>query len=473
MPGQAVFGMSHITAGGVFVTLDFSLSIIATVLNVIIVATIKNSSYLLQEPHYSLLASLGVSNIIISAFLKLLSSVFCGHIVARNLTEVPFQFCNIYIVVQRLTWIILPYTVFFISWLELMARLKHKYNITSDSSESESSPFSRKSIDEQGILTQRYLILKECEYVQIIKSLKISQQKKRTSVEAVDSLHSIKNRWKSKIKTNKKCDSEKLSSISRKWKENTIDQKKDELKRGRVMKQKSKSFDDELEPTDKVLIDNKQSYSCSEIPQLSSIKEEGDPSLRNIGQSKTYRRKMFARCKTGQVTMSFSPASSIKSLSSGGGDQGCIITLSSPESTAPPILIFPEHGRGKEELRKQVSFENSLDQIETERRLSQCQPQPQCQTQVNYKAGRARTSLLSEETGSVSVSVSSSNRGRARSVTSNTSTQASTSSSQVPHLKYITIIWSLGLVYTIIEPTTEVCCVTQGNNTLDIKILKI
>ena len=239
------------------------------------------------------------------------------------------------------------------------------------------------------------------------------------------------------------------------------------------MKQKSKSFDDELEPTDKALIDNKQSYSCSEIPQLSSIKEEGDTSLRNIGQSKTYRRKMFARCKTQEVTMSFSPASSLKStksslasLSSGGveqaGEQSCIITLSSPESTAPPILIFPDQSRAKEELRKQVSFENSLDQID-QRSLPQSQPQPQCQTQVNYRAGRASTSVLSEETGSVSMS--SSVRGRARSVTSNTSTQASTSTAQVPHLKYITIIWSLGLLYTIIEPTTELCCLTQGNYT--------
>ena len=165
----------------------------------------------------------------------------------------------------------------------------------------------------------------------------------------MDSLHSIKNRWKSKIKTNKKCDSEKLSSISRKWKENTIDKKKEALKRGQ-----SKSFDDELEPTDKVLIDSKQSYSCSEIPQLSSIKEEGDQSLKNIGQSKTYRRKMFARCKTQEVTMSFSPASSLKSLKSSNASLSsceplCIITVSSPESTAPPLRIFP--GNTKERFQ--------------------------------------------------------------------------------------------------------------------------
>ena len=177
MTGPAVFGLSHMAAGGLFVTVDFCLSILATVLNVILVATIKNSSYLLQEPHYSFLASLGVSNIIITSFLKLLSSVVCGHAVARNLTEVPFQFCSIYIVVQRLTWIILPYTVFFISWLEFFRTLREKYNLGSSSTEleSQSSPFSRKSIDEQGILTQRYLILKECQYVQIIKSLKTSQ----------------------------------------------------------------------------------------------------------------------------------------------------------------------------------------------------------------------------------------------------------------------------------------------------------
>ena len=221
MTGPGVFGLDHLTAGGVFVTLDFCLSILATILNVIIVATIKNSSSLLQEPYYSFLASLGVSNIIISAFLKLLSSVVCGHAVARNLAEVPFQFCNIYISVQRLTWITLPYTVFFISWLEFIRTLRHKYDLRSASLELESSPFSRKSIDEEGILTGRYLILKEYQYVQIIKSLKNSQQKKRTSEDGAETLHTIKNRWKSKIKTNKKLDSEKLSSISSKWKENT------------------------------------------------------------------------------------------------------------------------------------------------------------------------------------------------------------------------------------------------------------
>ena len=453
-PGPALFGLnlnlSHLTAGGIFVSVDFCLSILGTVLNVIIVATIKNSSYLLQEQSYSLLASLGVSNIIITSFLKLLSSVVCGHAVARNLTEVPFQFCSIYIVVQRLTWIILPYTVFFMSWLEFIKTMKQKYNTRRDSSvEFESSPFSRKSIDEQGILTQRYLILKEYQYVQIIKSLKTSQQQKRRSEDGppVDSLHSIKNKWKSKIKTNKKLDSEKLSSVSRKWKENTIDKKKEELK-----KQKSKSFDDELEPSDKVLIDSQQSYSCSEIPQLSSIKEEGE----NIGQSKTYRRAMFARCKTSQVTqqatMSFSsPASSLRSLSSPGsqpGSQPCIITLSSPESSAPPTLILGR--REKEGLRglgKQVSFENSLDQID-QRRLSQ----------VNYRAGRASTSIFSDESHSL--------RGRARSVTSNTSTMASTTtstSSTVPDLKYIAIIWSLALLYTMLESSTELCCVIEGN----------
>ena len=439
--GPAVFGLSldHLTAGGVFVTVDFCLSILGTVLNVIIVATIKNSSSLLQEPHYSLLASLGVSNMIITSFLKLLSSVVCGHAVARNLTEVPFQFCSIYIFVQRLTWVTLPYTVFFMSWLEFIKTMKQKYNVRDV--ELESSPFSRKSIDEQGVLTQRYLILKECQYVQIIKSLKNSQQQKRASdAGPVDSLHSIKNKWKSKIKTNKKLDSEKLSSVSRKWKENALDKKK-----ARVMKQKSKSFDDELEPPDKALMDNKQSYSCSEIPQLSSIKEEGETGLRNIGQSKTYRRKMFAKMKTQQVTLSFSPGSSISRLSSP-GSQPCIITLSSPESSAPPTLIFPDTSRGKEELRKQVSFDNSLDQIDQRR-----------QSEVSYRTGRATTSILSDE--------SQTGRGRARSVTSNTSTLASTSTSttsQVPDLKVITIIWSLGLVYTMIEPpSTELCCLTS------------
>ena len=329
--------MDHITAGGVFVSIDFCLSIFGTILNVIILATIKNSSHLLQDQHYSFLGSLSLSNIIICSFLKLLSSVLCGHAVAKNLLEVPFQFCNIYVVCRRLTWCVLPYTVFFISWLDFIKTIKYKY-LRSDSIDFDTSSYSRKSVDEQGILTQRYLILKEYKYVQIIKSLKNSQQnKKRNSDCADDSLHSIKNKWKSKIKTNKKLDSEKLGSISRKWKENTFDKKKDELKRRRVMKQKSKSFDDELEPSQRVEIEKKQSYSCSELPQLYSIREEGDNNI---------RRKMFAKSKSQQVTMSFSPASSLKSLKSSNASLSsceplCIITVSSPESTAPPLRIFP------------------------------------------------------------------------------------------------------------------------------------
>ena len=445
--------MDHITAGGVFVTIDFCLSILGTILNVIIVATIKNSSYLLQEQYYSFLASLGLSNIIITSFNKLLSSVLCGHAVAKNLTAVPFQFCNISVVFSRLTWIILPYTVFFISWLDFLKTVKYKY-LRSDSIDFESSSFSRKSVDEQGILTQRYLILKEYQYIQIIKSLKNSQQNKKNSVDGVDSLHSIKNKWMSKIKTNKKMDSERLGSISRKWKENTIEKRKDELRRRRVMKQKSKSFDDELElePSDRIKIEKKQSYSCSEIPQLYSIKEEGNNT--NISQSKTYRRKMFAKSRTQQVTMSFSSASSIKSLKSSNAslsscDPRCIITLSSPESTAPPILIFPDSGK-KGELRKQVSFENSLDGID--------QPRG---SQVSYRNGRATTSMLSSDTASVT---------RKRSVTSNTSTVTSSSAS-VPDLKYILVIWSLGAVYTMIDeqlvkPSSQLCSVADGSNLL-------
>ena len=341
-------GLQHISAGGLFVSIDFCLSILGTILNVIILATIKNSSFLLQDQYYSFLASLSLSNIIICSFLKLLSSVLCGHAVARNLLEVPFQFCNIYVVFRRLTWCVLPYTVFFIAWLDLVNTVRYKF-LTSGSIDFESSSYGRKSVDEEGILTKRYLILKEYKYIQIIKSLKSSQQNKKNSTDGSDSLHSIKNKWKSKIKTNKKLDSEKFGSISRKWKENTFDKKKDELKRQRVMKQKSKSFDDELEldPGHRVQMEKKQSYSCSELPQLYSIREEGDTSIRNIAQSKTYRRKMFAKSKTQQVTMSFSPASSLSS------EPQCIITLSSPESTAP-VRIFPDTAKDEARYKQDI-----------------------------------------------------------------------------------------------------------------------
>ena len=109
--------------------------------------------------------------------------------------------------------------------------------------------------------------------------------------------------------------------------------------------------------------------------------------------------------------------------------------------------IFSQRG----ELRKQVSFENSLDEID-QQKLSQ----------VNYRNGRATTSVLSDENGDFT---------RKRSVTSNTST-ATSSSAQIPDLKYILIIWSLAAVYTMIDeqlvrPASQLCSVGDGNQQLN------
>ena len=102
----------------------------------------------------------------------------------------------------------------------------------------------------------------------------------------------------------------------------------------------------------------------------------------------------------------------------------------------------------KGDLRKQVSFENSLDEID----------QPKL-SQVNYRNGRPTTSILSDESGSIS---------RKRSVTSNTSTVTDRRAS-IPHLKLILMIWSLALLYTfideqLVERTSELCSVSEGKH---------
>lgn len=81
-----------------------SFDFLATVLNVIVLATIKNSSKLLLEPHYVLLANVSVSNIVISIFVKLMSVITCGHAVAVDQTAVDFQFCSLFLFTQRMTW---------------------------------------------------------------------------------------------------------------------------------------------------------------------------------------------------------------------------------------------------------------------------------------------------------------------------------------------------------------------------------
>ena len=66
------------TAGGVYVLIEMSFGFLATVLNVIVLATIKNSKRLLSEPAYLLIANVSAANIAISIFVKLMSVILCG-----------------------------------------------------------------------------------------------------------------------------------------------------------------------------------------------------------------------------------------------------------------------------------------------------------------------------------------------------------------------------------------------------------
>ena len=60
---KEILEIDNVTAGGIFTAIDFCISIIASILNVIIVVTIKNSSYLCKDITYVLFASLGASNL--------------------------------------------------------------------------------------------------------------------------------------------------------------------------------------------------------------------------------------------------------------------------------------------------------------------------------------------------------------------------------------------------------------------------
>ena len=87
-PGKSGLPNFQVTAGGLFVFIEMSLGFLATVLNVIVLATIKNSSSLLSQSRYVLLANLVTSNIATSILVKLMSVVLCGHAVATRKTQV-------------------------------------------------------------------------------------------------------------------------------------------------------------------------------------------------------------------------------------------------------------------------------------------------------------------------------------------------------------------------------------------------
>ena len=60
----------------------------------------------------------------IGSFVKLMLVVICGHAVAIVKTEVDFQFCSIFVFSHCMSWSILPSTVFFMYWLNLMPKMR-------------------------------------------------------------------------------------------------------------------------------------------------------------------------------------------------------------------------------------------------------------------------------------------------------------------------------------------------------------
>ena len=187
----------------------------------------------------------------------------------------------------------------------------------------------------------------------------------------------------------------------------------------KVVKQKSKSFDDEPSITHKVLGARRASRSCIELSSLSRISEEGDG---GVSESKVYRRKLFAKSRTHQVSQSLDvPSPSIKSstpsslkssnTSLSSRDRNCIIMLSSFEEKTPPIVIFPENfyqpdreekSKSKlQDMRKQVSFDDSLTDGNDEKEV-----------ELKFEKETIKTSLMSikderSDDGSVTITATS------------------------------------------------------------------
>ena len=257
--------IDHITAGGIFAATDFSLSIMGTVLNVIILVTIKNSPTLSRDLDYIMFASLAAANIIITAFVKLLSTVLVGHAVAKNAEEVSFQFCSVYIMFHRLTWFIFPATILTLSWSHFWSIIQYRF-VTSESFETmETLSMGRKSlVEEEGVLTRRHNILKEREIVRIMKSFQADKADCDSSNESVLSPKSKRTK-KSARKSSGQQEKETIN-LARAWKSKATE-KKTEVpanEKRKLLKEKSKSIDDTLE-TSPTQLERQHSHSCFEL----------------------------------------------------------------------------------------------------------------------------------------------------------------------------------------------------------------
>ena len=404
-----VLDIDNVTAGGIFAGADFSLAILSLVLNVIILATIKNSNSLCSDVHFVMYACIAASNVIITSFVKLLSTVLCGHAVAKNKVSVPFQFCGIYNIFSRLTWFIFPYSILIVSWLDLLEIMSQRFS----KSELELDVSSLMRVEDEGVLTRRHNILKEREVIQLMKSLKSSS--------SVDSI--LTSRSKGGGKTLGQQEKETINSAAKMWKSKALDKKREDIslkKKRKVFKQKSKSIDNTLDMTKTVpSIDNsKLSHSCSELTRevsvpLSAIKEEDDETQNHYSNQGSFRRKIFAKSKTQQLTLSLSPGSSLKS--------------------------FKSSNQSLSSLKKQVSFDDSLS---SDTRVT-----------MSKTSGKIETRLVPEsETMSMRPS------SRASNVSSNNADV------NARDLKYAISVWSLAAIYCILnkQEPSELCSVTEG-----------
>ena len=165
-----LLGIDHLLAGGIFVAVEMSLGFISILLNVIILATIRNSESLQNEEQYILLGNMSAANIMTGSFVKLMSVVLCGHSVAVNKTEVDFQFCSLFVFSHRMSWSILPSTVFLLYWTDLIQKMRHYQVQKQLDAECDTTSVSKTSqCEEEGVLTRIFMIRKTNKYLALLK----------------------------------------------------------------------------------------------------------------------------------------------------------------------------------------------------------------------------------------------------------------------------------------------------------------
>ena len=165
-----LLGIDHVLAGGIFVAIEMSLGFISILLNVIILATIRNSDALQKEEQYILMGNMSAANIMTGSFVKLMSVVLCGHAVAVDNTEVEFQFCSLFVFSHRMSWSILPSTVFIMYWVDLMGKIKQYIILKQLDNDFETSSVGKTSnFEEEGDLTKLYMIRKTNKYITLLK----------------------------------------------------------------------------------------------------------------------------------------------------------------------------------------------------------------------------------------------------------------------------------------------------------------